>query len=503
MEINAKVISNDDEITPSFRGLYGARFYSDTDPENENNKVIKIFTLNTTHNISSTTNIAGFAAQDSPTSCVFEMKYRFEGLWYYSKRYFKIEFCNNAGTSLFALQFNVKEGEDNLEAKQLSVTLSDNTDFEEATLQADRWYTIRAEYYHDFEGIDSRLKFFICCEGEDDYLFRDVKINAKSELPTRALIIHYATKIKGIQYLDDMSFTLFRENYTEKNEPLKIPENSRKIYDFESGIPSEKDFFIDMRLKKFDDFLSMDPALWGKAKLGEHQSTQLLHTHEHYEIMLVQTGNAVFVTESESHPIYEGSIIVIPPQVMHNVISDEKYNIISITGDFEQFSRFDSPVILQDNVYSEGKKLAELVLYNRFTSEEYFTALCNAYIHFLFLNLDYPKSDMNTVIYKIMDEMKKNYGNSELSIIQLLRDSGYAKDYVRTKFFEVTKMTPKKYLTAIRMKRAKELLGIYGEDVNISRIAEQCGIVDPAVFSKNFKQFYGISPKQYIKKRKG
>ena len=110
---------------------------------------------------------------------------------------------------------------------------------------------------------------------------------------------------------------------------------------------------------------------------------------------------------------------------------------------------------------------------------------------------------MNAVVYKMMNEMKKNYGNSELSVVKLLRESGYAKDYVRTKFFEVTKMTPKKYLTTIRMKRAKELLGIYGEDVSISRIAEQCGIVDPAVFSKNFKQFYGISPKQYIKKRKG
>jgi transcriptional regulator GlxA family with amidase domain len=63
-------------------------------------------------------------------------------------------------------------------------------------------------------------------------------------------------------------------------------------------------------------------------------------------------------------------------------------------------------------------------------------------------------------------------------------------------------MTPKKYLTTIRMKKAKELLNLCGEDVSVSRIAEQCGIVDPAVFSKNFKQFYGISPKQYVKKRK-
>ena len=150
----------------------------------------------------------------------------------------------------------------------------------------------------------------------------------------------------------------------------------------------------------------------------------------------------------------------------------------------------------------EGKKLAELVLYNRFGNEEYFTALCNAYIRFILLSLEYPKSDMNAIVYKMTDYMKKNYDNSELSITKLLRESGYAKDYVRTKFFEVVKMTPKKYLTTVRMKKAKELINLYGEDVSIARIAELCGIVDPAVFSKNFKKFYGISPKQYMQTRK-
>ena len=56
--------------------------------------------------------------------------------------------------------------------------------------------------------------------------------------------------------------------------------------------------------------------------------------------------------------------------------------------------------------------------------------------------------------------------------------------------------------TTVRMKKAKELINLYGEDVSIARIAELCGIVDPAVFSKNFKKFYGISPKQYMQTRK-
>ena len=503
MEINARVISNDDDFTPSFNGLYGARFYQDTDPTDKNNKVIKIFTANTTHNISSTTNIAGNAASSSPTAFVFEMRYRFEPVWNYSKKYFKIEFCNNAGTSCFSLRFNISEGEDNLSARSISVFPSDLPESEAIRLCSDTWYTLRAEYYLDSDGIDSRLKLFVLEDGGSDRIFRDVKINAKTELPTRALMIHYATKIKGIQYLDDISFTLLRESYKDTSSPLHIPSELMRVYDFEGGIPSEKDFFVDMRLKKFDDFLSMDPALWSASKGVQLHGTQIFHTHKLYEIMLVQSGDAVFITEQDEFSIYEGSIIIVPPAVNHRITSEGKYNIISITGDFDQLSRFTSPTLLHDNVYGEGRKLAELTLYNRYTNEEYFNSLCNAYLRFVLLNIDFPKNETNAVIYKMIDEMKKNYSNSELSIIKLLRDSGYAKDYVRTKFFEVTQMTPKKYLTTIRMKKAKELLLILGEDANISRIAEQCGIVDPAVFSKNFKQFYGVSPKQYIKKRKG
>lgn len=497
MGIYAKTISNDNELTPEFRGLYGARFYSGADPVMPGNKVIQIITSNTTHNISSTTNIEGHSICASPSSFEFEMRYYFSDIWYYSNKYFRIEFCNKANTSCFSIAFNVADGESNLKAGKLTLIVSGDDSGEHITICKDRWYNFRFEYYGDGGLKDSRLKIFIG-EGDGELkLMRDMQIKAKTDLPTRALLIHSATKIKGYQYLDDMAFTLTDSKYIPGSKPVQTPKSLKKIYDFEDGIPSERNFFVEMRLKKIDDFLTMDPASWNMAQ----GASGIKHTHDFYEVMLVQTGEAVFVTENEEYPIYEGSIIIVPPGIKHGISAEHKYNIISITGNFEKLSRFDEATVLYDNIYGEGKKLAELALYNRFGKEEYFTSLCDSYINFILLNLDYPKSDMAAVVYAMMDNIKKNFDNSELSIIKLLKESGYAKDYVRTKFFEIAKMTPKKYLTTIRMKKAKELLSLYGDDVSISKIAEQCGIVDPAVFSKNFKQYYGISPKQYIKKR--
>ena len=495
MDIIAKTLSND-ELTQDFVGLYGAKFYSDTDPENDTNKVIKILTQNTSFDVNSTTNIEGNAISATPTSFVFEMRYYFDEIWQYARKYMIIEFCNRANSRCFALGLRVSAEEPNIGCSRLTLKV-ENSDAEPIILTSGQWHDLRFEYYQQIDGREARLKIFHLSGG--GYLLdADIPIDAKTDLPTRALLIHYAQKIKGVSYLDDLAFTLTDQSYQSGNEIQEISPSAKKVYDFENGIPSEKDFYIDMRLKKFDDFLTMDPAMWNGASKGG----QLRHTHDTFEILLVQTGDTRFVTESSDTSISEGHIIIVPPNIKHAIISENKYNVISILGNFESLSRFNECVVLRDNIYGEGKKLAELALYNRFNSEEYFTALCNAYVRFILLNLDPPKNDMNAIIYKMMDHMKKNYDNSELSVIKLLRDSGYAKDYVRTKFFEVAKMTPKKYLTTIRMKKAKELLNLCGEDVSISRIAEQCGIVDPAVFSKNFKQFYGISPKQYVKKRK-
>ena len=495
MDIKARVLSNDNEVTPEFSGLYGARFYPDADPTEPSNKVVKIYTVNTTHSVNSTTNIEGKALCQNPTAFVFEMRYYFGKIWSYSSKYLRLEFCNNANTGLFALAFNVAEGEDKLSAERLTLSMMGNSS-ESVALHSDRWYSLRFEYYRGVDSLsDSRLKIFLGQDGEEMTLALDIPISKDIETPSRALLIHHATKIRGIQYLDDISFTLLDAKYKKNAPALVIPDEQKRIYDFEDGIPSEKEFFIDMRLKKQDDFLSMDPATWYGAGKKREPSLSL----GTYEIMLVQTGEARFITENSETPINEGSIIIVPPGLTHDVISDDKYNIISILGSFEHLSSFTEATVLRDNIYGEGKKLAELILYNRFNSEEYFTSLCNAFINFILLNIDSPKNNMNTTVYKMMDQIKKNYDNSEFSITKMLKESGYAKDYIRTKFFEIAKMTPKKYLTTIRMRRAKELLNLYGAEVGVAKVAEQCGIVDPAVFSKSFKQFYGVSPKQFLK----
>lgn len=63
------------------------------------------------------------------------------------------------------------------------------------------------------------------------------------------------------------------------------------------------------------------------------------------------------------------------------------------------------------------------------------------------------------------------------------------------RFRRAVGMTPQEYLTAIRMKKAKMMLG--STDLQIKKIAKDCGFGNEYYFSNYFKQYYQMTPTEY------
>lgn len=76
---------------------------------------------------------------------------------------------------------------------------------------------------------------------------------------------------------------------------------------------------------------------------------------------------------------------------------------------------------------------------------------------------------------------------------------GIDRTYLYMLFVEHLAVTPKNYLKAYRLTRAKELLKI--TDLPVASIAESCGYSDPLVFSKAFRQEYQMTPTAWRKTR--
>ena len=221
-----------------------------------------------------------------------------------------------------------------------------------------------------------------------------------------------------------------------------------------------------------------------------------LHQHANWEIMYYLSGNGYLATDSEKIPFSPGTIIIVPPKTTHGSVSIDGFVNISVGGDFNHLFMFDKIIVEQDNETLNGKTLSTLIFDNRTADDEYLSALCNAYAHFLLKNVHYEKR-INREINKLIDNIIENFSNADFDVTALLNQSGYAEDYIRMEFKKITKMSPIDFLTKVRIEHAKKLFEIYGQGLSVSQVAEACGFNDAVYFSRRFKQFTGVSPKQY------
>jgi signal transduction histidine kinase/ligand-binding sensor domain-containing protein/DNA-binding response OmpR family regulator len=106
-------------------------------------------------------------------------------------------------------------------------------------------------------------------------------------------------------------------------------------------------------------------------------------------------------------------------------------------------------------------------------------------------------TEQNPFMEKLVDLIRANASNSDLSINMLYDEMGMSRAQFFRKIKSVSDLSPNKLILNIRMKLAVEKLNQH--KYSISEVAYDVGFSDPAYFSKVFKSFYDITPTDYIK----
>ena len=70
-----------------------------------------------------------------------------------------------------------------------------------------------------------------------------------------------------------------------------------------------------------------------------------LHTHKNYEIMLYLEGEGHMRTEFGDIPFEEGTVIIVPPNILHGTTSEKGFKNISVEGDFDRYFNFGKQII--------------------------------------------------------------------------------------------------------------------------------------------------------------
>ena len=99
------------------------------------------------------------------------------------------------------------------------------------------------------------------------------------------------------------------------------------------------------------------------------------------------------------------------------------------------------------------------------------------------------------IVGEVMDYIEQNYADEELSLNLLASHVNFSPNHLSMIFSHQTGKTFIKYLTDLRMNKAKELLRCTGK--RSSSIAVEVGYRDPHYFSYLFKKTQGITPTQY------
>ena len=104
-------------------------------------------------------------------------------------------------------------------------------------------------------------------------------------------------------------------------------------------------------------------------------------------------------------------------------------------------------------------------------------------------------SNSQKMLDNAVNLINTNYTDPNISMEKVCEGLGISVSYLSLLFKKHKQTTFVKYLTSVRMQKAKELLKLT-ED-RIVEIAEKCGYSDVYYFSHSFKKNAGVSPKKY------
>lgn len=241
--------------------------------------------------------------------------------------------------------------------------------------------------------------------------------------------------------------------------------------------------------------------------VGEHSKTFDVrwHSHDNWEMVYCTGGEGTFRLESGLLLSYHaGEAVAIPPHTIHANSSADGFTNIHLTMDAPTFP-YKTAFSVDDDVeghmgiafaqarfyYQSDLKRRELVL----------AALGELITSYMILFRD--NREFSGPVEDIRNLIIHNFDDPTFELDKALRQMPFNYDYLRKQFQEKMGLTPLKYLTTLRMKKAKSMLTAGDmQEHSVSEVAENCGFKDALYFSRVFKKSFGCSPSEFAQQQR-
>ena len=262
----------------------------------------------------------------------------------------------------------------------------------------------------------------------------------------------------------------------------------------------------------------------------EGDLTDVRHTHDFAELIIITRGGGMHWIDGTAYPVQAGDVFLIQDNTehyfcerhdleMYNIMFDDSYlrdhlrSLRSLSG-FNAFFLFE-PLFRKRHAFMSKLHLApDAMLAMRKNLNDMLSdirkqlpgsdllALAKLLEIFVVIAREYscsPDSNVQTLfrLGEVISRIENNY-RERWTVSRLSRIAAMAPSTFLPVFKEATGMSPIDYLLHVRISKAAEML--LNSNQSITDIANNCGFRDSNYFSRQFRNFYNCSPRDYRKR---
>lgn len=236
-----------------------------------------------------------------------------------------------------------------------------------------------------------------------------------------------------------------------------------------------------------------------------------------YLIHIVLEGKGYYSIEKQNYYLKSGQGFVIPPGIptFYQADNEEPWSYVwmgiggnkivyyleklgidsrKLSFDIKNIEDFKS-IVFQCLAYEKDNLINEITLQKQaYNFIELLSKSITSHKHFV------STRKMNSYVSKSL-EMISKYAQYNISVGSIAQKLSIDPSYLSRLFTADIGVPIKKYINEIRITTSNDLLT--STDYSISQISEMVGFSSTQAYSKAFKQFNGVSPSIYRKKRIG
>ena len=220
------------------------------------------------------------------------------------------------------------------------------------------------------------------------------------------------------------------------------------------------------------------------------------------------SGSCEYGFEDGSHfNVKAGDIMYLSNQEKYSIyITDEKYRFIFCDFEFNDVIKRKSAVFTPKNDASAESLFIKLLNIYNLQSKTYFQdSLALLYkIYSAIVNSEndiYLNRSLRSKILESKKYIDSHYSDQSLRVSELAKSIDMSEVYFRKNFKNEIGEAPSRYITSVRLKKAKALMSDY-PFFSIEQCALKSGFASLQYFSRVFKKEYGIIPSNWRSKNK-